>query len=59
MIEIVGIIAALIYFVSPIDVLPDGIPGLGFLDDAIVVGIILKWCQNDIDKYMDWLKNKR
>ena len=59
MVEIVGIIAALIYFVSPIDVLPDGIPGLGFLDDAIVVGIILKWCQDDIDKYMDWLKNKR
>lgn len=59
MIEIVFIIAALLYFVSPIDIIPDGIPVVGFIDDAIVAGIVVKWCQEDIDKYMIWLDNKR
>lgn len=57
--EIVVIIAALIYFVSPLDVLPDTIPGLGILDDAIVVTIVIGWCDEDIDKYMEWRKNRQ
>lgn len=56
--EIIAIIAALIYFVSPLDVLPDIVPGLGILDDVIVVGIIIDWCDEDIDKYMEWRKNR-
>lgn len=56
--EIIAIIAALIYFVSPIDVIPDSIPFAGILDDALVAGIVVSWCDEDIDKYMEWLKNK-
>lgn len=33
-------IAALIYFISPVDFLPDFIPGLGFLDDLAILGMI-------------------
>ena len=59
LVEIVLIVAALIYFVSPLDIIPDGMPGgLGFLDDAIVAGIIVNFCKEDIKKYMDWLKKK-
>ncbi len=57
--QLILIIAALLYFVSPLDILPDTIPGLGILDDAIVAGLIMKWCQRDIDKYMKWLKGQR
>lgn len=34
-------IMALIYLISPIDFLPDMIPGLGLLDDAVVVPGVL------------------
>ena len=34
---IVAIVAALAYFVSPIDILPDFIPGIGYIDDAAIV----------------------
>ena len=29
------------------------------IDDAVVAGAVVKWCQDDIDKFMIWLENKR
>ena len=57
-VEIVAIVAALIYFVSPIDIIPDVIHGVGFLDDAVVAGIVVSWCYEDIKKYMEWRENR-
>ena len=34
------ILIALIYVISPVDVIPDFIPGLGWLDDLVVLGIV-------------------
>lgn len=56
--ELVAIVAALIYFVAPIDIIPDGLPGVGFLDDAVVAGIIVSWCDDDIRKYMEWREKR-
>ncbi|MDK2973104.1 MAG: hypothetical protein PWP23_2859 [Candidatus Sumerlaeota bacterium] len=36
------IIACLLYFISPIDLIPDIIIGVGFVDDAFVVGYGMK-----------------
>ena len=49
-----AILGALIYFVSPIDAIPDIIPGIGLLDDAAVVSGLLYLVKNDIDEYMTW-----
>lgn len=59
LIEIVFIVAAMIYFVTPLDIIPDFIPKVGHSDDNIVVNIVVKWCQDDINKYMAWLEDKQ
>lgn len=51
---LVSVIGALLYFVSPVDLAPDFIPGLGYLDDAAVVGSALALVRSDIDDYMEW-----
>lgn len=37
-----AIAGALAYVVLPIDVIPDFIPGVGFLDDVFVIGMVMK-----------------
>jgi uncharacterized membrane protein YkvA (DUF1232 family) len=48
------IIAAIIYFVSPFDVIPDWIPVLGHIDDAFVVSLALKSVRTELDTFMAW-----
>lgn len=45
---------AIIYFVSPIDVIPDFIPEIGFLDDALVIKLALDFSGEDFLKYKTW-----
>jgi len=52
--SIVTIFAALLYFISPIDVIPDFIPVIGYIDDAFVIALTIKGVQHDIDKYKEW-----
>ncbi|WP_251030202.1 YkvA family protein [Bacillus sp. ISL-35] len=52
--SIMTIIAAVIYFVSPIDLIPDFLIGLGIVDDAAVIGFVLKQITNDLEKFRIW-----
>ncbi len=55
---IIAIISALLYFVSPLDVIPDVIPGIGHIDDATVALACLKLVETDIETYDEWrIKN--
>jgi uncharacterized membrane protein YkvA (DUF1232 family) len=49
-----GILTALLYVISPIDLIPDFIPLIGTLDDAVVVAVCLKLVKNDLDAYALW-----
>lgn len=51
---LVKIIAALVYFVSPIDFIPDLLPVLGFADDIAVVLWVVKSCAADIERFREW-----
>ena len=48
------VVAAIIYFVSPFDVIPDSVPILGNIDDAMVVRRALDSVQADLDTFMAW-----
>lgn len=50
-------VAALLYFLSPLDTIPDFMGVLGFTDDAAVVLFVLKTIQNEIHRYRDWKSN--
>lgn len=48
------VIAAIIYFVSPFDVIPDSVPVLGNIDDAMVVRLAMKSARAELDTFMAW-----
>jgi uncharacterized membrane protein YkvA (DUF1232 family) len=52
--KLLTILSALIYFVSPFDVIPDWIPVFGHIDDAFVIGLALKSVRDDLDTFMAW-----
>ena len=52
--SIVAIIGSLLYFISPIDLIPDFILGLGFLDDAFIIGYVFNKVAKELDKYQEW-----
>jgi uncharacterized membrane protein YkvA (DUF1232 family) len=47
-------IAAIIYFVSPFDLIPDSIPVFGFLDDAAVIALVVKSNRAVIRNFRTW-----
>lgn len=50
----VSVLAALLYFISPLDLVPDFLVGLGFLDDAVVLGFVVKKVAKELEKYQAW-----
>lgn len=52
--SIVAIVAALVYFLSPIDAIPDFIPIVGYIDDVFVIGLVVAQVHSDLEKYRLW-----
>lgn len=52
--SLLSIVAAVIYFVMPLDLIPDFILALGLIDDAALLGWILASLKSDIDHYLEW-----
>jgi uncharacterized membrane protein YkvA (DUF1232 family) len=38
-----GAVLIVLYVLSPIDLIPDFIPGIGFLDDIVLVPLAIRW----------------
>ncbi len=48
------VLNALAYFAEPEDLIPDNIPGLGFLDDAIMIELVVRELKHEIEAYHDF-----
>lgn len=48
-----GVVGA-IYTLNPIDLIPDSIPFIGYIDDALVLKFCLKQARKDLQKYKSW-----
>ncbi len=52
--SIISIICALLYFFSPVDLLPDFLPVIGYLDDVAVVAFVINMIHDDLNDYREW-----
>ncbi len=51
---IAAIAFAFLYILNPLDIIPDFIPGIGYIDDFAVFTFGLKFIESDLHKYLDW-----
>ncbi|WP_310992678.1 YkvA family protein [Aequorivita marina] len=55
---IATVVLALLYVLNPMDLVPDFIPGVGYIDDLSVLAIGTGWIESDLHKYLDWKLKK-
>ena len=48
------IVLALVYFLSPIDIIPDFLGVFGFADDLSVVLAVYAKVKDEVDKFLEW-----
>lgn len=51
---LMAVLAALVYFLMPLDSIPDFIWALGFIDDIAVITNVFRLFRNDIQAFRDW-----
>ena len=56
---VVSLVGALIYFVSPLDIIPDWVPMAGLVDDAAILAFVFKLSEADLNVYRRWKRSRR
>jgi uncharacterized membrane protein YkvA (DUF1232 family) len=51
---LLSIVGAVLYFVSPIDAIPDFIPVAGLADDVAVIAAVVRAVRGDLDRFRQW-----
>ena len=52
--SILVFVAGIIYVLSPFDILPDFIPFIGQIDDALILIFCIFFLEKDLHKYREW-----
>lgn len=56
---IVSLAGALIYLVSPLDLIPDWVPMAGFVDDAAILAFVFQLSKVDLNAYREWKRRQQ
>lgn len=51
---IAAIAFSFLYILNPLDIVPDFIPGLGYIDDFAIITFAIRFIETDIHKYLDY-----
>lgn len=51
---LLSVVAALLYFLTPLDMVPDWLPGAGLLDDLAVLTWVMRTWAAELDAYRAW-----
>ncbi|GGE20600.1 YkvA family protein [Psychroflexus salis] len=57
--SIAAIVFVLLYILNPLDLIPDFIPFVGYIDDASVIAVTYKMINSDIENYQIWKKENQ
>jgi uncharacterized membrane protein YkvA (DUF1232 family) len=52
------IVLGLVYFITPIDIIPDFMPLLGFTDDLAVILAVFNSVKHEVDEFLNWEKSQ-
>lgn len=52
--SLVYIVGAIIYFVNPVDLIPDVLVGIGFIDDAAVAAAVVRAVHDQLESFRAW-----
>ena len=54
-----NVVAALAYFADPEDIIPDNVPVLGYIDDAIMIELVVTELAHEIDAFEDFCRYRQ
>jgi uncharacterized membrane protein YkvA (DUF1232 family) len=55
---IAAVAFGLLYLVDPVELVPDVIPVIGYLDDVTVITLILKLVKTELERYATWKRTR-
>ena len=54
-----SVAVGILYILSPVDAIPDFIPGIGLIDDAAILALLLHSLAQDLAAFREWEQNRR
>ncbi len=49
---------ALLYIMNPFDLMPDFVPGIGFVDDMSMLALVIGSIRKDVEDYARWRRSR-